>query len=215
MTMDMPGMVMPWSVSDIILLFVMWAVMMVAMMTPSAAPMVFGFLTINRRRRVESRSLLPVGIFLLGYVAVWTGFSAGATAAQWGLHKAAALSAAMVITNPLLNGCLLIAAGIFQWTPLKRTCLQSCRTPISFLMSRWRNGDAGAFIMGVEHGAYCLGCCWLLMALLFVAGVMNLLWIVLIALFVVAEKTFPRGELLARGAGVVLIAAGVAVSGKI
>ena len=211
--MDMSGMSMAgsqnWGASAVLLLFVMWAVMMVAMMVPSAAPMVLTFLGVNQRRQAAGRPFVPVGIFVAGYLAVWTVYSAIATLAQWGLHEAALLSPAMTATSPFLNGGLLIAAGIFQWTPLKHMCLKGCRSPLSFLMTEWRDGKAGAFIMGLRHGSYCVGCCWILMALLFVAGVMNLLWVAAIALFVMAEKTLPRGELLGHVTGVALVAAGV------
>jgi predicted metal-binding membrane protein len=216
-SMDMPGMDMsemnmadskPWQSADILLLFIMWAAMMVAMMVPSAAPMVLAFVSVNQRRQAAGRVFVPVGIFLAGYLAIWTAYSAFATLAQWGLHKAALLSPAMTATSPLLNGALLIAAGIFQWTPLKRGCLKGCRSPLSFLMSEWRDGKAGAFIMGLRHGSYCVGCCWILMALLFVAGVMNLLWVAVITVFVLAEKTVPRGELLGHFAGVALVLTG-------
>jgi predicted metal-binding membrane protein len=213
--MDMPGMVMPelnkWEPTTVLLLFVMWTVMMVAMMVPSAAPMVLAFLTVNQRRQAMDRPLVPVAIFLFGYLAVWTAFSAVATFAEWGLHQAAMLSTTMTATSTALNGGLLIAAGLFQWTPLKRACLKGCRSPLSFLMSEWRDGTAGAFVMGLRHGAYCVGCCWVLMALLFVAGVMNLLWVAVIALFVMAEKILAKGELLAHVAGIALIVAGAAL----
>lgn len=210
--MDMPGMIMPepqWGMMAVLLLFVMWAVMMVAMMVPSAAPMILAFLTVNHRRKTTGRPLVPVSVFLFGYIVVWTAFSAAATSAQWGLHKAALLSPAMAATSPVLSGGLLLAAGVFQWTPLKRACLKGCRSPLSFLMSEWRDGTAGAFIMGLRHGSYCLGCCWILMALLFVAGVMNLFWVAVIALFVMAEKILARGELFGRVTGVALVAAGI------
>ena len=213
--MDMPGMVMPglqtWGAGTVLLLFVMWAVMMVAMMLPSATPMLLAFLTVNRQRQASARPYVPVSIFLFGYLAVWTVFSAVATLAEWGLHQAALLSPAMAATSPALNGGLLIAAGVFQWTPLKRTCLKGCRSPLSFLMSEWREGAAGAFIMGLRHGAFCVGCCWVLMALLFVAGVMNLFWVAVIALFVMAEKILGKGELLGHIAGIALVMAGVAM----
>jgi len=210
--MDMPGMVMldlhEWGPTTVLLLFVMWTVMMVAMMLPSAAPMILAFLTVNRRRQATDRPLVPVAIFLFGYLAVWTAFSAVATFAEWGLHQAAMLSTTMTATSTALNGGLLIAAGVFQWTPMKRACLKGCRSPLSFLMSEWRDGAVGAFVMGLRHGAYCVGCCWFLMALLFVAGVMNLLWVAVIALFVMAEKISAKGELLARVAGIGLVIAG-------
>jgi len=210
--MQMPGMVMPgseaWSLTAILLLFAMWTVMMVAMMVPSAAPMVLTFLAMNHRRQTTDQRLVPVGIFLLGYLAIWTAYSAFATLAQWSLHRASLLSSVMTTTSPKLNGALLIAAGVFQWTPLKRACLNGCRSPLSFLMSEWREGSRGALIMGLRHGTYCVGCCWVLMALLFVAGIMNLLWVGVIALFVMAEKIFPKGEILAHIAGVALVISG-------
>lgn len=213
--MNMPGMVMidtqQWEPATVLLLFVMWAVMMVAMMLPSAAPMILCFLTVNERRQAAGRPFVPVTIFILGYLAVWTAFSVLATLAEWGLHQAALLSTTMTATSPALDGGLLIAAGIFQWTPLKRVCLKGCRSPLSFLMSEWREGARGAFAMGLRHGAYCVGCCWFLMALLFVAGVMNLVWVAVIALFVMAEKALPKGELIARVAGIALVIAGAAI----
>ena len=206
--MDMPGMVMldlhEWGLTTVLLLFVMWTVMMVAMMVPSAAPMILTFLTVNQRRQAAARPFVPVTIFLVGYLAVWTAFSAVATFAEWGLHQAAMLSTTMTATNRALNGGLLIAAGVFQWTPLKRACLKGCRSPLTFLMSEWREGAAGAFLMGLRHGALCVGCCWVLMALLFVAGVMNLFWVAVIALFVMAEKILAKGELLGHVAGIAL-----------
>ena len=203
-----------WNVSALLLLFLMWAVMMVAMMVPSAVPMIQGFVAVNERRRNSSRAAIPVGVFVLGYIVAWTSFSAAAALAQWGLHRAALLSPMMVSTSPVLSGGLLLAAGIFQWTPLKRACLRNCRSPLTFLMSGWRDGTAGAFFMGLHHGAYCVGCCWALMVLLFVVGVMNLLWVAVIALFVIAEKVLPRGELIAHIAGVALVVVGIGVITK-
>ncbi len=194
----------PWTGSDGALMFAMWAVMMVAMMVPSVAPMVLLFAAVNRRRREAERPYVPTVVFLLGYLVVWTFFSALATAAQWQLHAAALLSPAMVVASPLLGAALLIAAGLFQFTPLKRACLIHCRTPLSLLMTEWREGSWGAFVMGLRHGSYCLGCCWFLMALLFVAGVMNLLWVALLSGFVLAEKIVPRGQELSLVAGVAL-----------
>ncbi len=217
--MDMPGMVMPglqvWGPSTVLLLFVMWAVMMVAMMLPSATPMLLAFLTVNKQRQAAARPYVPVSIFLFGYLAVWTGFSAVSTLAEWGLHQAALLSPAMAATSPTLNGGLLIAAGVFQWTPLKSACLKGCRSPLTFLMSEWREGAAGAFIMGLRHGAFCVGCCWVLMALLFVAGVMNLFWVAVIALFVMAEKILAKGELLGHVTGIALLIAGAAMMARL
>lgn len=215
MTMpDMPGMAMAmpamhaWSWVELGALVVMWSVMMVAMMLPSAAPMILMFAAINRRRREQPGPLVPTAAFVAGYLLVWTGFSVLASLAQWGLHAAALLSPMMVSTSPWLGGVLLVAAGVFQWSPLKQACLNGCRSPLSFIIGRWRPGRSGALRMGLEHGAYCLGCCWLLMAMLFVAGVMNLLWVAAIAAFVLLEKAVPRGELVSRVAGVALVGGG-------
>ena len=199
----------PWSVGILLPLFLMWAEMMVAMMIPSAAPMILTFVMVNRKRREQKQPFVPTGIFLLGYLAVWTGFSALAAVAQWILHALALLSPMMVSTSPLLGGGLLLVAGVFQWTPLKSACLTHCRSPLSFLMTDWREGTWGAFFMGLKHGAYCAGCCWFLMALLFVAGVMNVWWIAIIALFVLLEKVVPLGLLLGRITGALLAGWGV------
>jgi predicted metal-binding membrane protein len=209
----MPAMAMPamhaWGWVEIGALVIMWVVMMVAMMMPAAAPMIVMFATIRRRRTAEGRPAVPTVIFVLGYLVVWTIYSGVAALAQAGLHAAALLSPAMAATSPLLSGGLLVAAGVFQWTPLKRACLAACRSPLSFLMTSWREGRAGALMMGLRHGLYCVGCCWALMALLFVAGVMNLLWVAAIAVAVLVEKVVPRGDVVGRLAGVVLTAAGV------
>ena len=212
MDMAMPRM-QTWGVLDLVLSFVMWAVMMVAMMVPSAAPLLLMFTTINRRRHAQ-QPYVPTTVFLGGYLLVWTGFSALAMLAQWGLHSAALLSPMMVGTSPILGGLVLLAAGSFQWTPLKYTCLTRCRSPLGFLMTDWREGHRGALIMGLRHGMYCVGCCWFLMALLFVAGVMNLLWVAAIAAFVLVEKVVPRGDLVGRVAGGGLVVAGLVMLGQ-
>jgi predicted metal-binding membrane protein len=147
-----------WSWVEVGALVIMWAVMMVAMMTPAAAPMILMFATIHRRRTAEGRPTTPTAIFVLGYLMVWTIYSVVAALGQAGLHATALLSPAMAATSPLLGGSLLVAAGVFQWTPLKRACLAACRSPLSFLMTGWREGRAGAFVMGLRHGLYCLGC---------------------------------------------------------
>src|SRR2546425_9248725 len=210
----MPGMAMAmpavhaWSWVEVGVLVVMWGVMMIAMMTPTAAPMILMFSTIHRRRTAEGRPAVPTAIFVLGYLVVWTIYSVVAALAQAGLHSAAMLSSAMAATSPLLAGGLLVAAGVFQWTPLKRACLATCRSPLSFLMTSWREGRAGAFVMGLRHGLYCLGCCWALMALLFVAGVMSLVWVAALAVAVLVEKVGPRGDLVGRVVGLLLVGAG-------
>lgn len=207
MEMTMPRM-QTWSVADFALMFVMWAVMMVAMMTPSASPMILTFAGINRRRREQHVPYVSTSIFLLGYLAVWAGFSLLATAAQWGLQAASLLSPMLASTSPIFGGGLLLAAGIYQWTPLKYACLHHCRSPLGFILNDWREGAQGAFLMGLKHGSYCVGCCWFLMALLFVAGIMNLLWVAAIAGFVLLEKVAPAGHRVSRVAGVLLLGAG-------
>ena len=199
----------PWGMMDLLLTFFMWTVMMVAMMVPSVSPMVLLLATMNRQRFPERSPLAPTAIFMLGYLIVWTLFSLMATLAQWGLHRAALLSSTMVSTSPILGAALLIAAGLFQWTPLKSACLKHCRSPLEFLPRNWRKGTGGSLLMGLRHGGVCTGCCWVLMALLFVARVMNLLWVGLIAIFVLAEKIFPRGDVMGRAAGGVLVLAGL------
>ena len=202
-SMAMPRM-QSWGTIDFALMFVMWAVMMVAMMVPTAAPMILVFATVNRKRRQQGRPFIPTGIFLLGYLAVWSGFAVLATLGQWGHHTNALLSPMMVGTSSVLGGALLVGAGLFQWSPLKYACLTNCRTPLGFLMSEWREGADGAFVMGLRHGLFCLGCCWILMSLLFVLGVMNLLWIAALAGFVLLEKIAPAGHRVSRLAGLVL-----------
>ena len=210
-------MVMPqtqaWSVTDLALTFVMWAVMMVAMMTPSAAPMILMFAGINRRRQNQQAPYVSTSVFLLGYLVVWAAFSVLSAAAQWGLHAVSLLSPMMVSTSPVLGGMLLLVAGIYQWTPLKHACLSKCRSPVGFVLNEWREGRWGAFLMGLKHGSYCTGCCWAVMALLFVAGVMNLLWVAAIAGFILLEKVAPAGQRMGQAAGALLVAGGVVLLG--
>ncbi len=198
-----------WSVSSLLPLFLMWAEMMVAMMLPSAAPMILTFAAVNRKRREQERPFVPTAIFVLGYFAIWTAFSGVAAIAQWTLHAKALLSPMMVSTSSLLGGTLLVAAGIFQWTPFKKACLTHCRSPLDFLMTDWREGVGGSFMMGLKHGAYCAGCCWFLMALLFVAGVMNMWWVAIITIFVLLEKVAPKGFGIGKLAGLILGAWGM------
>jgi predicted metal-binding membrane protein len=203
------GMRMPWQAPDVWFTFQMWVVMMIGMMSASAAPVLFlfnGAATVRRARGVPA-SVLAFGA---GYLAVWTGFSAAATLAQWGLHDAALLSESMRASNAAVGGAILIVAGLYQLTPLKAACLSHCRTPLGFLLSSWRSGVGGAFRMGAHHGLYCLGCCWALMGVLFAVGVMNLLWVAVLAVVVLLEKIGPAGTILARAGGAGLVVAGVA-----
>lgn len=204
MDMSMPN-TQTWSSEALLLTFVMWVVMMVAMMTPSATPMISMFARLNRQRQADQSPIPATIVFLLGYLMLWTWFSVGATLVQWGLHSAALLSPEIISVSPVLGGILLILAGVYQFTPLKRVCLTQCRTPLGFLMAEWREGTKGALVMGVRHGIYCLGCCWLLMALLFVAGVMNLLWVALIAGYILVEKVVPAGQWVSRAIGLLAV----------
>jgi predicted metal-binding membrane protein len=205
----MAGQMKPWTIEDGILMFVMWAIMMLAMMLPSAAPMILIFARVNGNQRDKGNAYVPTIVFAGGYIIVWTAFSLLATAAQWGLQYAALLSPDLVSTSVYLGGGLFIAAGIYQWTPLKQACLKHCRSPLEFIMHHWRPGARGAFRMGLGHGAFCLGCCWSVMALLFVGGVMNLIWVAVITIFVAVEKIFPYGAWVGRVTGCAMIAAGI------
>ncbi len=200
-----------WTTVDLLVLFVMWTIMMIGMMLPSAVPMILNFAAETRQERQETRVLGPTTALALGYVAVWTGFSVVATIAQWALHEAALISPMMVSTSPVLSGTLLLAAGVFQLTPMQYNLLKRCRQPLEFLRLNWREGTGGAFVMGLEHGVYCLGCCFVLMGILFFGGVMNLLLLAAVTVFVLFEKALPYGNVAGRVSGPLLIAAGIYV----
>lgn len=200
-----------WNVGSLLPTFVMWTVMMVAMMLPSAAPAILLYGAMARKRRENASGLPSVWVFAIGYLAIWTAFSLAATVLQAAFETWRLLTPTMTSASTLLSGSLLIAAGIYQWLPVKNACLKKCRAPLQFFLFRWRPGVRGAFRMGAEHGLLCVGCCWALMLLLFTAGVMNLLWVVLIAAFVLVEKLAPGGELIGRVAGVALGAVGIAL----
>ncbi len=201
----------PWGTIDFALMFVMWAVMMVGMMVPTAIPMTMIYAAVARKAQGQGAPLAPAAIFVSGYVVVWTGFSLAATFCQWILDQAALLSPMMVTNSPALGALLLIGAGVYQMTPAKNACLRHCRAPAHFFASQWLPGRWGAFRLGLVHGAYCLGCCWILIGLLFVGGVMNLLWIGAITAFVLLEKVLPFGDLGGRLAGVAMIVLGLLV----
>jgi predicted metal-binding membrane protein len=187
----------------------MWVVMMVAMMVPTAAPMTLLYAAVARKAATQHNPLAPTSVFVAGYIAMWTIFALVATLAQHALDQAALLSPMMVSTSPRFGAALLIAAGVYQFTPLKNACLRNCRAPAHFLSRYWRTGNLGAFRMGLRLGTFCVGCCWILMGLLFVGGVMNLLWIAAIAIFVLLEKTIPFGDVSGRIAGAAMILVGV------
>lgn len=200
-----------WDARYVVLIFLMWAVMMVGMMLPGALPAILIYRRVVHAHP-HAQPQTPVArtyAFAAGYLSVWTAFSVLATLLQWALSQAALLSPMMESTRPWLVSTLLIAAGLYQWTSLKRSCLTRCRSPLDYLGRHWRPGVAGALRMGAGHGLYCVGCCWVLMLLLFAGGVMSLACIGLIALLVLAEKLAPAGPAFGRGIGVLLIGVGV------
>ena len=212
-SMPMSGsMPMPMPALGLVALSVMWMVMMAAMMLPGTIPVVTIFSGIQRRRRAKADPWVPTSIFLGGYLLVWCGFSVLAAAAQAQLHRVAWLSEGMVSTHTTLSAALLIAAGVYQWIPTQNRCLAHCRSPMGFLTSHWREGRLGAWRLGLELGAWCVGCCWVVMLLLFVGGVMNLRWVALLTAFVAAERLLPRGELVGRIGGVAAIVWGLTLA---
>ncbi len=207
MSMDIGAMSMPmaWTPGYAALVFLMWWIMMVAMMLPSASPVILLFASVNRKLNQAGKPFVPAGFFLAGYLLVWGVFSLVATAAQWSLEARDALSMLHGSSGPFLSGAILVAAGVWQFTPLKQSCLRHCRSPLHFLVHGFQPGITGAIRMGLGHGLFCLGCCWFLMALLFFGGVMNLYWIAGLALYVLIEKTVPAGHLVSRATGAVLL----------
>jgi predicted metal-binding membrane protein len=199
-----------WTPTHVALLWAMWAVMMVGMMLPSALPTMLLFTAAVRRSpgRPGSPAVRTI-VFGAGYLAAWGGFSAAATLLQRWLSQQLILNPMMEIPHARAGGVLLIIAGLYQWTPLKQACLHTCRSPLSFLTRYWRPGASGAFRMGLAHGLHCLGCCWALMLLLFVGGVMNLWVIAALTIFVLAEKLAPLGAQGGRLSGVALCGLGL------
>ncbi len=211
----MAGMMAPavWTLGYAGIMFTMWWVMMAAMMLPSASPILLLFARVNRKEKSAGRPFIPTGIFAAGYLVAWGGFSALATGLQWELGRLDLLSPMMRTTDYWLGGAILLAAGAWQLTPIKGMCLRHCRSPMGFLVQSWRPGAGGAFRMGVEHGSFCLGCCWFLMGLLFFGGIMNLFWIIGLAAFVLLEKTVPMGSWIGRILGIGIAAWGVLLLG--
>jgi predicted metal-binding membrane protein len=200
----------PWLAVEFAYVFLMWAVMMVGMMAPSAAPMILMYARVVRQGKAQGKPFAATGWFAAGYLLAWTGFSLAATFLQWMIERAALLDSRMVLDSNLIGAIVLIAAGLYQWTPLKDVCLAQCQSPIGFLMRHggFRHDPRGCLLLGLRHGGYCVGCCWVLMALLFVGGVMNVLWIALLALLVLVEKVTLHGRWIARAAGIACVVAG-------
>jgi predicted metal-binding membrane protein len=207
--MTMP-MTTSWTGADFFFTFAMWSVMMIGMMSATAFPVLslFSSMQKNRTGHALHKTVL---LFGLGYLIMWVGFSVVAAFAQWGLHEAALLSPKMATTSSVLGGAVLLLAGAYQLTPTKGACLRQCQSPLGFLMTNWREGARGALVMGLKHGKYCLGCCWALMCVLFVVGVMNLAWVVALTAFILIEKFGRSGSYVARLGGVAMIAAGILV----
>jgi len=198
----------PWNGTDFAFMFLMWSVMMIGMMLPSAAPITLLYAGMARKANRQGTPIAPTSAFVSGYLVMWGLFSIAATLAQFGLHQAALLSPMMMTNSQTLGAGLFLVAGLYQLTPWKNVCLEHCRSPTSFIAHHWRTGSTGAFRMGLEHGIYCLGCCWALMGLLFFGGVMNLLWIAGLTIFVFLEKVFPFGAWGGRLAGVGMLVVG-------
>jgi len=201
----------PWQAIEFVFVCAMWAVMMVGMMTPTAAPMILIYARVGRQASAQGRPFAATGWFAAGYLLTWAGFALIATAAQWALERWALLDPMMASTSHMLGGIVLMAAGVYQWTPLKDMCLAQCQSPLAFIQRHggFHRDPSGSLLLGLRHGAYCVGCCWILMALLFVGGVMNVLWIAAISAFVLIEKIVPVGRLISRIAGVGFVAAGI------
>jgi predicted metal-binding membrane protein len=200
----------PWQATEFVYVFAMWAVMMVGMMTPSAAPMILIYARVGRQASARGKPFAATGWFASGYLLTWLGFAVVATVAQWALDRTALVDSKMASASQVFGGIVLIAAGVYQWTPLKDTCLAHCQSPLLFIQRQggFQRDPPGSMLLGLRHGAYCVGCCWVLMALLFVGGVMNVLWIATISAFVLVEKIMPVGRLVSRIAGAGFVAAG-------
>jgi predicted metal-binding membrane protein len=190
-----------WGPSDVAALFVMWVVMMAGMMLPSAAPMIL-LVAGTHRRQGGPYAQTRTAAFAGGYLVAWIEFSLAAALAQAALHAGALMSSSMETQSPRISGVIFLAAGVYQWSPLKHLCLARCRSPVHFVSEHWREGISGAFTLGLQHGLFCIGCCWVLMALLFAAGVMNLAWVAAIGGLVLVEKILKHGPAAGRVAGV-------------
>ena len=212
--MPMPA-IDPWSSGNLISMIIMWVVMMVGMMLPSATPMILIYARVVRQKNERGAARTLTASFTFGYLVVWALFSVLATFLQAALQDLDLLSSMLVSTSRYLGSALFITAGIYQLTPLKHSCLKSCRSPLDFVLQSWRKGRIGSLVMGLEHGMFCAGCCWILMLLLFVLGVMNLFWVAALTVLVLAEKALPAGEWTARITGIAMLGAGIWLLSKI
>ena len=206
-TMGMNGMD-AWDTGDVAALFAMWVVMMVGMMLPSVAPMILLVAATHRRQGGPQMQMRTVA-FAAGYLVAWTEFSLAAALAQAALHAGAMMTSSMVTRPVMLSGAIFLAAGAYQWLPFKHSCLTHCRSPLHFVSEHWREGTSGMFTVGLQHGLFCIGCCWMLMTLLFAAGVMNLAWVAAIGTLVLVEKLLKQGALVGRVAGIAFCAWGL------
>ncbi|MCL1056853.1 DUF2182 domain-containing protein [Shewanella gelidimarina] len=198
-----------WHINELALVFMMWAVMMVGMMMPSATPMILLFAKISRTRQQRSAEFVSSNLFILGYLLLWSLYSLVITLIQWQLHQYSLMTPMMQSSNDIASGILLLAIGLYQVSPLKQRCLHYCRSPLNFLMSQWQEGKLGAISMGLKHGQYCVGCCWLLMALLLIVGVMHIGWILALSILVLLEKVLPWPKALNLGISVSCLVAGL------
>jgi predicted metal-binding membrane protein len=201
----------PWQAIEFAFVFVMWAVMMLGMMTPSVAPLILIYARVGRQAAAQQQPFAASAWLASGYLLAWLSFSFIATIAQWAVEREGLLMPTMASASRLFGGVTLIAAGLYQWTPLKDACLRQCQTPLRFIQRHggFRGDAVGSLSLGARHGIYCVGCCWVLMALLFVGGVMNVLWITAIMIFVLIEKVVSVGRLISRVSGTGLLAAGI------
>jgi predicted metal-binding membrane protein len=195
--------------TNFLFIFVMWSVMMVAMMVPSAAPTIIMFDTIVQRKIKKKYRFSPTIIFVAGYLTAWTVYSCLAAIAQLWMQNSALISTTMSKSAPIVSGILLIIAGLFQFSSLKYACLKHCRSPVGFFILHWQDGHKGALEMGLRSGMYCVGCCWAIMVLMFVVGVMNIIWMAVLAVFILAEKLIPWGRRFSQVSGIFFIAWGI------
>lgn len=194
----------PWSPSDVITVIGAWTLMMAIMMLPSIIPWLLAY-----RRNSPSSSLSEISLFGLGYILAWSAFSVAAGLTQWLMHDAALLSVVAESTSPVNGSALFILAGLFQWTSVKERCLTHCQSPLGYFLSSWRPGKIGAISMGARHGLYCVGCCWALMMLAFVAGIMNILWMLTVTVFVFVDHALLKTTIFSRLVGTGLLAWGI------